>query len=134
MPAQICDVYVRNGARFFTAIVDGVRYEIPEAWSIAFCTQHGGDARDAAVAWHQQGGQPKPMLIGVQFAAPEIKALLEIIEHYDMAVISGPLSDELDRAQMELRGAQCATRSEHGTLDDDVECDLCAWTPRAREG
>jgi hypothetical protein len=46
---------VRDGKRYFTATVDGVRYDIPQAWAERWCVgSPGTDARDAAVAWHEQ--------------------------------------------------------------------------------
>lgn len=54
MPTQLTGVEVRQGVRFFTATVEGVRYEIPEVWSIGYCTTHGGSAVEAAEEWHRQ--------------------------------------------------------------------------------
>lgn len=54
MPTILNDVIIRNRARYFTATVDGVQYEIPELWSIAYCTTHGGSAIEAAMAWAEQ--------------------------------------------------------------------------------
>jgi hypothetical protein len=54
MPTILNSVDVRQGVRYFTATVDGVEYEIPELWSIGYCTTHGGSAIEAAIAWAEQ--------------------------------------------------------------------------------
>jgi hypothetical protein len=54
MKATLNATDVVNGVRTFSATVNGIRYDIPEAWAMGFCLAHGGDARDAALAWHEQ--------------------------------------------------------------------------------
>ena len=36
------------------ATIQGRTYEIPELWVAGYVRSHGGDARDAALAWHEQ--------------------------------------------------------------------------------
>lgn len=49
------DVTVKQGRRMIVATVEDERFEFPEMWSVGYCQSHPGtDARDAAVAWHEQ--------------------------------------------------------------------------------
>ena len=43
-----------------TATIEGQTYEIPEMWVAGYVRTHGGDARDAALAWHEQAKLDAP--------------------------------------------------------------------------
>jgi hypothetical protein len=46
------DVDVRQGQRVVTATVDGVRYQIPEAWLMGACATRTPE--EALHVWHEQ--------------------------------------------------------------------------------
>lgn len=47
-------VTVKNSVRYFEASIEGVRYQIPELWSIGYCTKNDATVEDAVRYWHEQ--------------------------------------------------------------------------------